>query len=123
MQRYDDHLIPLTAAIGVLFNSAKRGESRQLAKVEKELTAEAVAADGGETDLNPISVEEMEDASPIKRNKAYYEKLLCHADGTPFERIVVGKRQFLRLKDVLPFAPKRGGFDVQRVRESDYFFS
>ena len=37
--------------------------------------------------------------------------------------IKIGSQRFVRLRDVLPSAPKRGLFDVNRIKDSAYFFS
>ncbi|ORY26907.1 hypothetical protein BCR39DRAFT_540046 [Naematelia encephala] len=39
------------------------------------------------------------------------------------EPVTIGKQRYVRLRDVLPLTPKRGDFDVSRIKESTYFFS
>ena len=41
----------------------------------------------------------------------------------PMEEIEIGGQKFVRLQDLLPPCPPRGMFDVERIRESVYFFS
>lgn len=44
-----------------------------------------------------------------------------HLSGVDEERI--NNQRFVKFKDLLPPCPPRGVFDVQRIRESAYFFS
>lgn len=41
----------------------------------------------------------------------------------PLNEFRIGTERFLRLEDVLPPCPPRGMFDVERIRDSAYFFS
>lgn len=42
---------------------------------------------------------------------------------TTYNEEKIGRHRFVRLRDVLPPAPVRGDFDVNRIRDSAYFFS
>ena len=63
-------------------------------------------------------------AEPEGLSEGEFEELVKKTRGgldVPVEKI--GAFKFVRLKDVIPPCPPRGQFDVERIRDSAYFFS
>lgn len=67
----------------------------------------AAAAEAKESSSNELSTADVESLAGI--GNVEYEK--------------IGTHKFVKFADVLPPAPPRGVFDVQRIRDSAYFFS
>ena len=120
LDRYGDHMIPIQSYQNI-FKASEIKKSRLISGAEVDevmqdtgsTLADSVAdvsdddlvREGEEDELDTSDIEGMED-SP----------------GHP-EIIKVNKQKFVRFKDVLPLTPERGMFEVDRVRESAYFFS
>ena len=71
---------------------------------ETELTAAAEARESSSIELSTADVDSLAGIGNVE-----YEQ--------------VGTHKFVKFADVLPPAPPRGVFDVQRIRDSAYFFS
>ena len=80
---------------------------------------EAGLEEGG-LDLDTINEEAAESIPPLTGSDL---DDLAEKAGTPLEEIKLGNQRFVRLVDVLPPCPARGSFDVERIRDSLYFFS
>jgi DNA-directed RNA polymerase len=51
------------------------------------------------------------------------ERMMEKAEGKKIPEERVGTQRFVRFADILPPTPPRGAFDVQRIKDSAYFFS
>jgi len=70
-------------------------------------------------EFTEADLEEMKEATnPKSKSKS--------KSTAPVREVKVGSRvkvKFVKLRDVLPPCPQRGMFDVERIRDSAYFFS
>jgi DNA-directed RNA polymerase len=87
-----------------------------------EIGSEGMEADESESTLSGSSESEAKsDALGLSSaDLANLASRKAEAD-VPEERIE--NQRFVKFADVLPPCPPRGGFDVNRIRESAYFFS
>lgn len=112
IDRYKDHYIPLNRAKELSKKAAERAEA--LAELKREKTDEEVAA--AEADPEAALEAEEEDLKPGEEGVNASE-----VDGAP--TIKINGREFVRFLDCIPPTPPRGEFDVQKIRQSKYFFS
>ncbi|KAK6904008.1 hypothetical protein I203_107520 [Kwoniella mangroviensis CBS 8507] len=144
IERYGDHRIPVNSARNISSTAAKRKEQaairqKQMSAVLGELgedtnsSADAEAEFDEKTidleaDVLSSSAEEVE-AKAASEMGISVDKLANELSSTGTKEKVelktekIGKTTWVRFGDVLPPCPPRGVFDVDRVRESAYFFS
>lgn len=119
LERYGDHCIPIVNA-------------RQIAQAaqEKKLKNVASPVEGAEGAEETVATTEGASA-PKTKTSAKDESPMSAAEvaelagdkGKELPEIVVAGQRFVRLRDLIPDAPPRGQFNVERVRGSQYFFS
>lgn len=73
-----------------------------------------------DSEANLTAAAEARESSSIELSTADVDSL-AGIGNVEYEQ--VGTHKFVKFADVLPPAPPRGVFDVQRIRESAYFFS
>lgn len=113
IDRYKDHYIPLNRARELSKKAAERAEALAELKREKGDT-DATAVDP--TDPDAAEEAEEEDLKPGEEGVNASE-----VNGAP--TVKINGREFVRFLDCLPPTPPRGEFDVQKIRQSKYFFS
>ncbi|WRT65024.1 uncharacterized protein IL334_001965 [Kwoniella shivajii] len=139
IERYGDHRIPVQSAKTISSTAAKRKEAaivrqKQMSAVLGDLSDETNSPEFDkhtldvEADIISSSVEEVE-AKAADSMGLPVDKLISSATAGP-EKVKIdlktekiGKTNWVKFGDVLPPCPPRGVFNVDRVRESAYFFS
>lgn len=116
MERYADHCIPVENAQSISDAAAKR-HSKRSAKAQKVDDALAEDLDGQEP-----TVEDVETAS-MSTELTEDELAALSSKSTKLNGETISGQKFVRFADVLPPTPPRGEFDVNRIRDSAYFFS
>ena len=121
-ERYADYKVPLVAIRGQIVK--KLGISPELFGVSKQdaqlLTDAAEVEEEGEEGEEPEEDAELdlESESKPKPKRRAKKVTLKVAD---VEKRLAGK--FVNLADILPPLPEKGKFDVNLIKESQYFFS
>lgn len=145
IDRYGEHRIPVSSAKRISDSTIHKREkealrAEQIAKLrnmtselnESDETFTSPELDGEETDITATTdidadgeagltaAAEARESSSIELSTADVDSL-AGIGNVEYEQ--VGTHKFVKFADVLPPAPPRGVFDVQRIRESAYFFS
>lgn len=109
LERYKDLVIPLKHVRDIYSAQASRLKKRNafLTSLPEEKMDESLAKQAEE-----LSGEPEVEFSPYENE-----------DGTAKEIVIIGGKQYMRFVDVLPPTPRKGGFDINEVRHSPYFFS
>ena len=144
LDRYGEHRIPVSSAKKISDSTIQRKEkealrSEQIARLrnmpsslndseeiftspeldeETDITAESES--GVDSEAGLAAAAEARESSAIELSTADVDSL-AGIGNVEYEQ--VGIHKFVKFADVLPAAPPRGVFDVQRIRESAYFFS
>jgi DNA-directed RNA polymerase len=136
IQRYGDNCIPIanakalkkSATIRTQKEQARRERFRAVLGAEQAPDVDA-AADSTEALLAEASVDVM-GAEPGLTSDSEAEPDILSVDdiqdlvgGDKLNIFKVGTQSFIKVKDLLPPKPVRGNFDVQKIRNSSYFFS
>ncbi|KAK4689779.1 hypothetical protein P7C73_g327, partial [Tremellales sp. Uapishka_1] len=109
--RYKDHRIPIKNAQTISESSARKklkgntwaAKTDEQPEVDLEAEDSEIDTDEHNVGLSPADLQALQDAE------------------IPSEK--VGSQRFVRFEDVVPMPPPRGVFDVERIRDSAYFFS
>lgn len=120
VDRYKDHYIPLNSARALKKMAAERAEALQEMKAH-DPTSPGADADAAAAALEPAEAAAEEDAAD-EDVKAGEEGVDPNEVGDA-PTITLQGRKFVRLIDLLPPTPARGEFDVEKIRQSKYFFS
>lgn len=145
IDRYGEHRIPVSTAKQISDATVVRKEkevrrAEQIAKL-RNMTSELNDSDEGFTsaELDATAAEtataseadadgesgfgtasEAQESASIELSTDDVDSL-AGTGNVDYEQ--VGSHKFVKFADVLPPAPPRGVFDVQRIRDSAYFFS
>lgn len=119
LNRYGDYLIPVGNTSSRFVETTidkKRARELEL-KQERAAATKEKAAFADEKILN--AEEEVDEDEDVQ------DDVLDVSDigGTDVKRTIVEGVEFVRFRDVLPPPPPRGEFDVNRIKDSQYFFS
>lgn len=123
MERYKNHWIARDTGRGIMARFSEKHPHLTSDQAQHASAEEMSDADDFVLDLsNPfdkkgdgsVSVESLEEGSEA-------EQAAFDVSQVPFERLK--STRFSRLTDLIPTAPERGEFDVNRIRLSPYFFS
>jgi len=116
LDRYGDHLIPVENAQSIS-DSASRRQTKRYFKAQKVDAALEEDLDGAEP-----TIEDVETASVAAEfSEDELDNIVAPSNKVQGEKIQGQK--FVKFSDILPPTPPRGEFDVNRIRESAYFFS
>lgn len=128
--RYGDHCVPVVNARQIAQavkdkKKQKKGAMVYGSEVEDyaaEVDPSELAVDADAADEDLVSEE-----PPKKLAKddptMTAEEIAALSDKKDLPEIQVADQRFVRLRDLIPPAPPRGQFNVERVRASQYFFS
>lgn len=113
------------AAVRKTKEVSRRGEVRRAleggaddATIKEVVSIVEAEAEAG---MNTDQFEAEEDALSVAFSGAGDEPAI--EESQLASETVIGNERFVRLRDVLPPCPPRGMFDVERIRDSQYFFS
>lgn len=123
LQRYGDHYIPVNAGSKLLSHATHKRAPSKKKKSDAESATVPAASVG---DAEPSETEAVDADSVVDESdtiKAGEEGLNLDEIASEIELVTFGSQRFVRFSDVLPPTPPRGQFDVQRIRDSQYFFS
>lgn len=153
LERYGDNLIPITnarliaqaserrkAQLTELKGKGKRGPKAKASAAAAAAAVDEVAADAAadaaeaeaalSASLDDVDVDDLDpfdfDTPASKKDEAIEldaAELEGLTEGSEIEVIKQGDFKFVRFRDVIPAAPARGDWQVERIRESEYFFS
>jgi DNA-directed RNA polymerase len=125
LERYKNHRIPVDLAMMVIRSHRKR-RAKSLEKDEEIIDADAEVEERELTTGNAME-EDLETNLPDEKAKPRLKNFgvrdLKDEQGNQILPEIIGGKKFLKLSDVLPPAPPRGEFDVNKIRLSPYFFS
>lgn len=105
----------------------RRAEAKEmLAEVADDTTADAFVPDGVEGELGDEGGQGMEGenstTTPLELTTQDLERVAQISD-EPLPSELIAGQSWSKISDVLPPCPPRGMFDVERIRDSAYFFS
>jgi DNA-directed RNA polymerase len=115
LERYGKHYIPINSGSKLLADAKKQ---RKATKARTQAKAKAAAA-AESAESAELADADAEDADSLGSEEGLNLEEL--SGDIPIH--TVGNQRFVRFSDVLPPTPPRGQFDVQRIRDSQYFFS
>ena len=101
-------------------NSSDHEENDDVAGIDEAYVEVGLEEEG--LDLN-AEKEEAEVAESIDESTISDLVILAEKAETSSREVKVGNQKFLLVADVLLPCPPRGQFDVERIRDSLYFFS
>ncbi|KAI0753612.1 DNA/RNA polymerase [Fomes fomentarius] len=124
-ERYADYKVPLVAINGSGFKKLKLApEVLGLSSQDVQLLTNSSAEDGEEGAEAELSEEDEELAAEAEEEEK--KPKMTRRRGAPKKSDDVEARlagRFVNLVDLLPALPEKGMFDVQLIKESQYFFS
>ncbi|TXT11160.1 hypothetical protein VHUM_01911 [Vanrija humicola] len=132
LERYGDNCIPVNSDSGYLKTVVEKRRASERRAKPKAATAVEVSEDGvEEVEDAAVSLSDADaDADHDPDSAIVNEKVLEGSEGIDVseikdgvEVITLNGQRFVRFRDILPRPPPRGVFDVEKIRESAYFFS
>lgn len=124
-ERYADYKVPLVAINGSSFKKLKLApEVLGLSSQDVQLLTNSSVEDGEEGAEAELSEEDEELAAEAEEEEK--PKKMTRRRGAPKQSNDIEARlagRFVNLVDLLPALPEKGMFDVQLIKESQYFFS
>jgi DNA-directed RNA polymerase len=124
LQRYGDHYIPINAGTTIMQQVKTHNKAAKERKARSEATSSTEAAESPESASTDEAGESSSAASlEATENETDDVEMSIAEIGDEIELKTLAGQKFVRFRDVLPPTPPRGQFDVERIRESQYFFS